>query len=155
MAHRLRTDPELEPQVLPVVLAEEEVASHPADLMKTVLEKLAADLEAGSGLAGREAARRECGHALAALRSEGNPERALEIAVGALEAAAAALGRLLVAIIENLDTLLYAGPSLSRGTEIEGQWALRRVLLETRGLLVLGAAPTLFWRGDGPGSPLL
>ncbi len=153
VAHRLRTDPELEPQVLPVVLAEEEVASHPADLMKTVLEKLAADLEAGSGLAGREAARRECGHALAALRSEGNPERALEIAVGALEAAAAALGRLLVAIIENLDTLLYAGPSLSRGTEIEGQWALRRVLLETRGLLVLGAAPTLFGEVTDPEAP--
>src|SRR5437763_791971 len=84
VAHRLRTDPELQSQVLLIVLAEEEVASHPADLMRKVLEKLAADLDSGSGLAGREAARKECGHALAALRSEGDPERAREIAVGAL-----------------------------------------------------------------------
>jgi tetratricopeptide (TPR) repeat protein len=153
VAHRLRTDPELQSQVLPIVLAEEEVASHPADLMKKVLEKLAANLDAGSGLVGREAACRECGHALAALRSEGDPERALEIAVGALEAASAALGRLLVAVIENLDTLFYAGPSLSRGTEIEGQWSLRRVLLESRGLLVLGAAPTLFGEVTDPEAP--
>lgn len=153
VAHRLRTDPELQSQVLPLVLAEEEVASHPADLMRKVLEKLAATLDADPDLVGRVAARRECGYALTVLRSEGDDERALEIAVGALEVAAAALGRLLVAVIENLDTLLYAGPSLSRGTEIEGQWGLRRVLLETRGLLVLGAAPTLFGEVTDPEAP--
>jgi tetratricopeptide (TPR) repeat protein len=153
VAHRLSTDLELQSQVLPIVLAEEEVASHPADLMRRVLEKLADGLDAAVGLAGREAARRECGHALVALRSEEDDERALEIAVGALEAASAALGRLLVAILENLDSLLYAGPSLSRGSAIEDQWGLRRVLLETRGLLVLGAAPTLFGEVTDPEAP--
>ncbi|HEX6900361.1 MAG TPA: hypothetical protein VF789_11630 [Thermoanaerobaculia bacterium] len=144
VAHRLRTDPELQSAVLPVVLAEEEVASYPADLMRKVLGKLASILETAPDLKGRDAALRESRNALAALRSEKDDERALDIVIGALESASAALNRLLVVVIENLNSLLYAGPGLSRRATLQGQWGFRRALLESRGLLLLGAAPSLF-----------
>jgi tetratricopeptide (TPR) repeat protein len=153
VGNRLRTDPELQSCVLPIVLAEEEVASHPADLMRKVLEKLAATLEAQQGLTGRDAALRESRATLAALRSERDDEQALGMAVGTLEAASSSLGRLLVLVIENLDMLFYAGQSLSRRTAVEGQWGLRRALLEARGLLVLGAAPSLFGEVTNPNAP--
>jgi tetratricopeptide (TPR) repeat protein len=152
VAHRLRSDPELGARVLPVSLAEEEVAHHPADLMHKVLERLA-DLLDGMDGDGVVAARRECRTALAVLRSEGDDERALEIALGALEEAAARLGRLLVAILENFDSLLYSGPGLSRSSAAPGQWALRRQLQSNPGLVLLAAAPTLFGEVCDPRAP--
>jgi tetratricopeptide (TPR) repeat protein/DNA-binding MarR family transcriptional regulator len=153
VAHRLRTDPELQSRVLPIVLAEEEVASHPADLMQKALAKLTEILEVQRDLTGRDAALRENRLTLAVLRSERDDERALDMAVGALEAAASTLNRLLVLVVENLDKLLYAGPGLSRRTVVEGQWDLRRSLLQARGLLVLGAAPSLFGEVTHPNAP--
>lgn len=152
VAHRLQSDPDLGSRTLPLLLAEEEVARHPADLMRKILEKLAdrlADLD-GTGVA---AARKECREALAVLRSEGDDERALEIAVGALEGAAAALDRLLITVVENFDSLLYSGPALSRGTAVPGQWALRRALLASRGLLLVAAAPSFFGEVCDPRAP--
>ena len=153
VAHRLRTDPELASQTFPIVLAEEEVASQPADLIRRVVEKLVGSLEAETDLAGRNAALQECRSALSAFRSEDDDERALDLAVGALEAASTALGRLLVIVIENLHSLLYAGPGLSRKTALHGQWGLRRTLLETHGLLILGGAPSLFGEVTSPNAP--
>ncbi|HWN44412.1 MAG TPA: hypothetical protein VNW71_19465 [Thermoanaerobaculia bacterium] len=151
-AHRLRTDPELGPRTLPLTLAEEVVASHPADLMRRVLAKLSETLD-GMDAAGAPAARRGTGAALAALRSEPDDDRALEIAMGALEEASEALGRLLVPVVENLNLLLYSGPGLSRRSETPGQWALRRALLEARGVLLLAASPTLFGEVCDPQAP--
>lgn len=151
-AHRLRSDTELGGRTLPFALAEEVVASQPADLMRTVLEKLSETLE-GMDAPGVPAARRGTGAALAALRSEADDDRALEIAMGALEEASASLGRLLVPIVENLHLLLYSGPGLSRRTEAPGQWALRRALLESRGVLLLAASPTVFGEVCDPRAP--
>lgn len=152
VAHRLRTDPELGSRTLPIALAEEEVASHPADLMHKVLSALDERLphEKGIERSTLQAAQKVCRTALAALRSETDDERALEIAVGTLDEAATALSRLLVLIVENLDTLLYSGPGLSRRSAAAGQWALRKALLESRGLLLLAAAPSQFGEVSNP-----
>lgn len=151
-AHRLRSDPALGSHTLPLTLAEEVVASHPADLMRRVLLKLSDTLN-GINVAGAPTAQRGVGAALAALRSEPDDDRALEIAMGALEEASEALGRLLVPVVENLNLLLYSGPGLSRRSETPGQWALRRALLEARGVLLLAASPTLFGEVCDPQAP--
>ena len=50
----------------------------------------------------------------------------------------------MVAIVENFDSLLYAGPGRKRGTREGPQWALRNLLMSHSALMLVAAAPTLF-----------
>jgi len=137
---RIRKDPALAATVLPVVLAEEEVVRQPVDLLIRLLERLRQDLGQAEGekpaSAGEVAARLAGG--LAQLRAEREHGRAIELAAGALDHAAATLGRLLLAVVENLDALI------GLGGEAEQLWELRKSLQHGKGLLLLAAAPSLF-----------
>ncbi|OPZ02509.1 MAG: hypothetical protein BWZ09_02543 [Alphaproteobacteria bacterium ADurb.BinA305] len=137
---RVRKDPVLAAAVLPVVLAEEEVVRQPVDLLIRLLEQLQKDLgraEAAKLPSAGEVASRLTGD-LAQLRAEREHGRAIQLASGALERAASTLGRLLLAVVENLDTLIGLGGDPAQ------LWELRKALQEGEGLVLLAAAPSLF-----------
>jgi tetratricopeptide (TPR) repeat protein len=137
---RIRKDKSLNGSVLPLVLPEEEVARQPVDLLLRLLELLAQYLgradrivfPQADALAGRLAGD------LAQLRAERDHGRAMALAVGAIEHAAATLGRLLLGVVENLDALIGL-----RGQSEQG-WDLRRALQDSKGLMILAAAPSWF-----------
>ncbi len=143
VAHRLSEDPELGRRVLPLSLAEEITASHPADLLGKLLEAAIEQLEQ-EPVEGSVGALQAARASLREYFSENDDDRALAIGLDGLERLAATLGRLLVAVVENLDSLLYAGPGLSRAGTSSSQWTFRKALLHARGLLLLAAAPSLF-----------
>ena len=155
LAHRLAKDLDLEKATLTLALAEEEVAAHPADLLAKILRRLEGRLASpeAQNLAGREAGLALCRSTLRDLRAERDDLAALDLCAETLDQAAARLGRLVVAVVENLDQLLYSGPGLSRRSTAPGQWALRRFLQESRGLLLLAAAPSTFGEVESVGAP--
>ncbi len=152
VVHRLRSELDLCDRVLPVVLPEEVVVRQPADLLIRIIERLLAQLDAAHGDSpeGAAALREALRGNLARLRAERDHGQALSLAAAVLEEAAVTLDRLIVPVVENLDALLYAGPGLRRGTAVELQWGLRRALLESRGLILLAAAPTSFGEVTDP-----
>jgi tetratricopeptide (TPR) repeat protein len=137
---RIRKDPILAAAVLPVVLAEEEVVRQPVDLLIRLLEQLRQDLEQSE--AGRlphaDEVSGRLGGDLAQLHAEREHGRAIELAAAALDHAASTLGRLLLAVVENLDAMI------GLGGEVAQLWELRKSLQHGKGLLVLAATPNLF-----------
>ncbi len=143
---------DLNSAVFPVVLAEEEVASKPADLLLRILQRLAEQLVCSPQIDQEKAieVRVRCLEQLDRIQGEANHEVALAAAFAALEVAATALDRLLVVVVENLVSLLYSGPALSRQETVKAQWGFREALEGARRLLLLAAAPTLFGEMSDP-----
>lgn len=142
VVERMTSDPELRAHVLPVQLPEEVVVRQPADLFIRILERLENRLVSDDLGAGRARALAECRDSRHRLRSENDEERALILAHGALEEIAEMLQRLLLVVVENLDSVLYTG--YSRKNVAPAKWSLRRALMESRGLMMLAAAPVFF-----------
>ncbi|MBI4699692.1 MAG: MarR family transcriptional regulator [Deltaproteobacteria bacterium] len=140
LVHRLRQDPDLDAAWWPVVLPEEVSLRGPADLVSVVLAQLAADL----GSSTQATARAACLEALAQERGSHRGQDAMELAWHGVQRAAAALGRSLLVVAENLDAVLYLGPGGSRQRSADEQWALRRLLQAEGRLLLVGAAPSQF-----------
>ncbi len=151
VADRLESDPELAERVLPVSLAEEEVTRHPADLVIKILERLENRLTGPSPMEGRSQALAVCRDVLDRLRSESDDDQALILAAGTLEEIAERLGRLLVPMVENLDSVFYTG--YSRDKTDRAQWALRKILMESKGMMLLASAPSLFGDVADEGAP--
>ncbi len=148
LVSRLEADADLGKTVLPLVLPEEEVVRQPADLMIKVLRRLHLRLGSDGCVAAAPGAvadaRERVAAALERLHNMRDNEAALQLAMGAIEQASRDLGVLLVPVVENLDSVLYAGPGGSRGKAAEAHWALRSALQEAKGTLLLAAAPTWF-----------
>jgi len=145
MVHRIRSDHDLAQAVLPVVLAEEEVAARPADLLLRVLERFAQQYAHSPGaITAATDVRARCLENIARIRGESDHAMALHLAGAALAEVAKRTNRLMVAVVENLDALLYSGPGLSRPETLKTHWGLRKVLQESPGLLVVAAAPSVF-----------
>lgn len=142
----LRKDSKLYRRVLPVPLAEEEVAAHPADFFVKILRRLEGVLALTEGLSAGKRAKvlTSCRDVLHRLRTERDDDHALALGVGALEEMAETTQRLVVPMVENLDSLLYAGPGLSRKSATDSQWALRKALTESKGVMLVASAPSLF-----------
>ncbi|HVT15896.1 MAG TPA: tetratricopeptide repeat protein [Thermoanaerobaculia bacterium] len=155
VANRVRQSPELAASVLPIALAEEEVASHPADLLYKILLAVESELHNTPALHGSsfDNARQEIEATLETVRLQPDDRRALETAAAGLDAISRSLGRLVVPIVENLDTLLYSGPGLSRQSGLDEQRILRRVLFESRGMLLIASAPSHFAEVSDPRAP--
>lgn len=146
LAYRWQQDPALEAAWWPVVLPEEVAIRGPADLLGVVLEKLLKDPDAPP------AARAPLLEARLALKGIPRGAAALEVADDALRKSAAALGRSLVVVVENLDGVLYVGPGGSRGKAGDEQWALRTRLQSAGHMLLIGAAPTHFGAASDAGA---
>ncbi len=151
VADRLESAPETGQRVLPLPLAEEEVVGHPADLVIKILERLEGRLVEGDGVAGRSQALAECRDVLDRLRSERDDDQALALAAGSLEEIAGILDRLLVPLVENLDSILFAG--YARKQAVRTHWALRKILTESKGLMLLASAPSFFGDVTDEGAP--
>ncbi len=151
VADRLESDLELGQRVLTVPLAEEEVVGHPADLVIKILERLEGQLADRNAMEGRSRALAECRDALHRLRSESEDDQALALAAGSLEEIAATLDRLVVPLVENLDSILFAG--YAKKQAVQTHWALRKILTESRGLMILASAPSLFGDVTDEGAP--
>jgi tetratricopeptide (TPR) repeat protein len=152
VANRLRQSPELGASTLPITLAEEEVASHPADLLYKILLAVESELHVMAERKGRgfDAERREIRATIEAVRLQPDHRLALEIAAAGLDAISRSLRRLIVAIVENLDILLYSGPGLSRQSGLDEQRILRRVLFDSSGMLLIASAPSHFAEVSDP-----
>jgi hypothetical protein len=151
VADRLESDSELRQRTLPVPLAEEEVVGHPADLFVKILERLEGRLVDRDGLDGSKRALAECRDVLHRLRSEEDDDEALALAAGSLEEMAAILDRLLVPLVENLNNILYA--AYARKQAARTHWALRKVLTESKSLMLLASTPSLFGDVVDEGAP--
>ncbi|MBI5487799.1 MAG: ATP-binding protein [Deltaproteobacteria bacterium] len=140
LARRIESRGGTEAGFTPVVLAEEEVARTPADLLLRMLQRIAEGRASTAAAPAAAVAARE----LPRVRAERDASVALESAIEALRAVAESLGTKLLVVAENLDALLFAGPGLARKTALAEQWALRKALQESRHILLLAAAPTQF-----------
>ncbi len=150
---RLEQEPALVSGYCPVVLPEETPARAPADLPLKLAERLAWQLEADDGRLApekRAVARGACLRAIDAAAAKRDPLLRLSLAVEALETAAEGLDRILLAVVENLDSVLYLGPRRGRKRRIEQHWALRRWLQRSPHLLLLAGAPTVFGAVGAP-----
>ncbi len=146
VAERLATDPRLCSRVLPVPLPEELIVGRPAEFFANILSRLQERLVSAepSEIEGRPGALDACRQALHALGAESDDDQALVLAAEALEEIAKGLNRLLVPMIENLDNILYSGPGQPRKSATDSQWALRKALMESPGLMLVASAPSIF-----------
>lgn len=137
---RLESGPGTSPKVAVLAPPEELVVRGPEDVPVRLLEQLATWLR--SVPEGHVAARKTVELALAKLARERDAGATLELAFGALDEAAAELGRLLVGMIENLDLLLFTGrdPHWQAAAE-RPHWALRDHLQRAKHLVLLAATP--------------
>ncbi len=150
-ADRLESAAELGQQVLALPLAEEEVVGHPADLFIKILERLEGRLADRDAVEGRVRALAECRGVLDRLRLERDDDQALALAAGSLEEIARILDFLLVPLVENLDSILFAG--YARKQAVRTHWALRKILTESKGLMLLASAPSFFGDVTDEGAP--
>lgn len=149
---RLAEQPELQRAYWPIVLPEETAVRTVADLPLRLVEALEADLRATTGEPpeGVDQARAACLDALQASRHQRDPLLRARRCFDALEGAAASLDRTLLAVVENMDSLLYT----RRGSKQreQQQWALRTRLQESSHLLLLASAVSRFGAIDDEGA---
>lgn len=155
-AGRIPADTVLAAAYFPIVMPEETPLRSPADLFLKFVERLAGLLKEPPADLAPEAARNArsiCLSGLAEAKGVRNPKDRLEVMARILKEAAAALGRTLLPVAENMDQTLYLGSQRSRKGPMEEHWALRRHLSSTPHLLLIGAAPSTFGAVGDPGKP--
>ena len=153
-AGRVPADEQLAKAYLPVVMPEETTLRSPADLFLRFVERLAELLrEPPPGIDPERArnARASCVAALAGAKGMREPLDRLEAAAAALGSAAGTLERILLAVAENMDQILYLGATTARKGPREELWALRRHLQTAPHLFLIAAAPSLFGAVGSPG----
>ncbi len=149
-------DPDLSNAYFPIVMAEETPLRSPADLFLKILERLADKLKEGPPDDMVEKYRNAlplCLSATSRAKAIRKPLERLDIAAEALSNAAKALDRILVPVVENLDLLLYLGARGRRKGRIDEHWALRRNLQNTKHMILIAAAPTMFGAVGDPNAP--
>ena len=154
LAETLRTDRRTRNKVLPIQLAEEEVAAHPADLLIRIVERFISQLEGDRGDLGKRASRAlsQARDRLERLMGKGDDAEALTLAHEVLEEISRTTRRLLVPIVENLDAILFTGAGGSKKA-LEPQWALRDLLQTSKGILLIAAAPAEFGEATEAAAP--
>ncbi len=143
VAHRVTTTPTLANAYLPIVLPEEVPLKSPGELLWKLTLQLGRILEEAP-LPGAPRARALCLELDQQARSITSVSDLLALSSEALRMASGELNRTLLAIVENLDALLYGGVGQTRSRAIEDQWALRKHLQTGSHLLLFAAAPTFF-----------
>jgi hypothetical protein len=128
------------------VLPEEVALRSPADLPLQILERLARDLEGdrklqGSGAGKARSAAMEAVHSAKRIR---DPLARLRKGFEGIEKSSELLGRVLLAVVENLDSVLFLGGSGRRQKRDPLLWALRDRLQESSHLMLIASAPSTF-----------
>lgn len=154
-AGRIPQEAGLAKAYLPLVMPEETSLRTPGDLLLKFVERLDKVLSDSSLTPSTEKrkARGICSTALTTAKAIRNPLERLNIMAEALDAAASALGKVLLPITENMDQIFYLGAQRSRQSTLDEQWALRRYLQETPHLFLIGAAPSIFGTVGDPDKP--
>ncbi len=156
VAYRVGVTPALRKLWWPVTLPEEQGIRGPHELFAAFVARIAADLEKPENTAGIEAATLHAAKAASAEARQAigktRGELAMRLGYDGLKKISAALGRKILAVVENLDALFYRGVSGGRKEADTEQWGLRRCLQEADFLLLLGAAPTYFGAASDPGA---
>ena len=156
VANRVPKETSLKNAYLPIVLPEETPVRSPADLLLKILERLAGLLalaEDGMPAEIRGKARAACLTAAAAAAAKRDPLERLPIAGQGLADAAEILGRILLPVVENIDSLFYLGIKTGRRRHFTAHWALRSHLQQARHLLLIAAAPSIFGAVGDPDAP--
>lgn len=156
VAYRVSATPALRELWWPVTLPEEQGIRGPHELFAAFVARIAADLEKPENTKGIEAATLQAAKAASAEARQAigksRGELAMRLGYDGLKKISAALGRKILAVVENLDALFYRGVSGGRKEADTEQWGLRRCLQEADFLLLLGAAPTYFGAASDPGA---
>jgi hypothetical protein len=153
---RIPADTVLDAAYFPIVMPEETPLRSPADLFLKFVERLAGLLKeppADLALETARNARSICLSGLVEAKGVREPKDRLDVMARTLKEAAAAIGRTLLPVAENMDQTLYLGSQRSRKGPMEEHWALRRHLSSTPYLLLIGAAPSMFGAVGDPGKP--
>ncbi len=125
----------------PLLLPEEVALRTPADLLLRLVEQLEKTL---AGAPRDAPARALCRATLSGVRGLRDPKARLERCHEGLVGASKALGKVLLAVVENFDSVLYLGPSGGRTRGDELHWALRARMQEASHLVLLASAVTTF-----------